>query len=341
MSINIYGPKMLITLVTVTYGKRKDLVRKVLEATASQGVFKALVVNNGSKQEEIESASKIDNFDANVIDMGQNTGSATGFATGFEHALNAGAELLLVLDDDNVPHPGAVAALYDAWQKIVQIKGRDNTIVVGFRPDHQADVAQASSLSRINPHKNSFFGFCIQDIPSKLLKRVPLLRGLFRTQVNDTYQLQTAPYSGMLFHTDLLRKFGLPMKELVLYVDDTEFTHRITHGGGTIVLVTSAQVEDLEASWSVKKNYSSTFKAYLHGGTDFRVFYSARNQSFFETHRRPHNGLMRRLNKLIYMSALYLMAVKDGKLARYQLFKTGIELGERGILGVSPDFPLS
>jgi GT2 family glycosyltransferase len=332
---------MDITLITVTYGQRQALLRKVVVAAHEQRVTKALVVNNGSAQTEVQAACQLPGMATTVIDMGGNTGSATGFAIGFEQALKAGADLLLVLDDDNVPSAGAISALHEAWLRISQAEGRDNTVVLGFRPDHQADVAEASVLARVTPHSDSFFGFCVQDIPGKVLKRIPFVRQLFRTRLHEAYRLNTAPYSGMLFHSDLLRKFGLPMKELVLYVDDTEFTHRITSGGGAIHLITAAHVNDLEASWSVKKSHSSTFKAFLHGGTDFRAFYAVRNQSFFETHRRAHNRLLRSFNKFVYMSLLYLMAIKDSRLARYRLFKTGVSLGERGVLGVSPDFPLT
>jgi len=331
---------MNVTLVTVTYGARSELLRTVLSACANQGVEKAIVVNNGSDPAAVAAAGQGLNIALDIVQMAGNTGSATGFAAGFDAALAKGAERILVLDDDNVPQPSALAELQSRLSSLVTEVGKSDAIVLGFRPDHQADVAEASTLARLIPHPDSFFGFCIQDIPRKLLKRTSFLRSFFRTPIQSSYRLANAPYSGMLMHTDVLKKYGLPKREMVLYVDDTEFTHRITSQGGVIELVTTAHISDLEASWSVKQLHGSTFKAFLHGGNDFRAFYSSRNQSYFERHCRKHNKSMRAVNKFVYMFILKAMALRDGKMDRYRLFANGIENGERGQLGVSAQFPL-
>ena len=66
----------------------------------------------------------------------------------------------------------------------------------------------------------------------------------------------------MLAHRSLYQAIGLPLRELVLYADDTEYTRRITAMGGRLRLVTDALIDELELSWNIKAHTRNIYEAF-------------------------------------------------------------------------------
>jgi hypothetical protein len=274
------------------------------------------------------------------VEHARNLGSAPGFRAGIEAACDAGAELILLLDDDNRLEPGCMAVLRAALDAAsAQQPGRP-VAVLGFRPENQVDIG--AGLARATLHVNAFFGFHLKHVPRKLWRRLrrwsparaaPPVVGLGEVDV--------APYSGMLFHAGLIEAIGLPDPRFVLYADDTEFSYRVTRQGGRLLVVTAGRISDIEASWNVKSRHASALSAWLHGGSDLGVFYAARNRACFERHVVEHNRWMRGLNRGVFLVAMRLAAARTGSLARYRLFRAAVADGEARRLGVKRGFELA
>jgi len=152
--------------------------------------------------------------------------------------------------------------------------------------------------------------------------------------------MDEAPYSGLLFHRALVARFGLPRVDFVLYADDREYSYRVTQAGGQIVLVTAAEVHDLESSWYVRKTHGTALGHLVHQGSDFRVYYGMRNCVYFETRCKPCKPWVYALNRRIYMTIFSILARMHGKHARLALVRQAIADGLVGRLGVHPDYPL-
>lgn len=329
-----------IICVTVTYGERRGLLRQVLDALPAQGVARVVVVDNGARWPvKGELTAAYGDF-VDVVEMGRNTGSAAGFAAGMQRALDIGAEYLWLLDDDNRPAPDCLDKLIDASRDLRREHAVDLLAVLAFRPEHQADVAAGVPLSYVNPRRNSFRGFHVRDIPYKFWRRTPWGRPRVRRALPARVGLGVAPYSGLLFHRAVVERFGLPRADFVLYADDTEFSHRLTHAGGRIMLITAAAIEDLESSWNVRQTQSHSFGVLLHQGSDFRAYYSARNQAYFETHCRPRDGFMFALNRAVYLATLTVLAHLHGQRERLALVRQAERDGRAARLGPHPGFPL-
>ncbi|HMN13852.1 MAG TPA: glycosyltransferase, partial [Bellilinea sp.] len=234
-----------VTVVTVTYGERHDLLRQVLDALPAQGVGKVVVVDNGARWPVKAELTAAYGDWVDVVEMGRNTGSAPGFSAGLKRALDLGAEYLWLLDDDNRPAPGCLFALLQAYAGLHEQCPPDLLAVLAFRREHQADVAAGVPLRYVNPRHNAFRGFHVLDIPYKFWRRTPWGRPRVRGALPARVDLGVAPYSGLLFHRAVVERCGLPRADFVLYADDTEFTHRLTAAGGRIVLITAAAIEDL------------------------------------------------------------------------------------------------
>ena len=264
-------------IVTVTYGNREHLLRQVLDAVCGLDVSKVVVVDNGAAWPVKSELTAAYPDWVDVVEMGKNTGSAMGFATGIQRALDLEAEYIWLLDDDNCPRRDTLQKLNVAYSEAVAATPRDRLAVLAFRPEHQADVAVGVPVHRINPRENSFRGFHVLDIPYKLWRRTSWGRPRVRRGLPATVTMEQAPYSGFLFHRDLIRAIGLPNTDFVLYGDDTEFTYRITRKDGRIILVTNALLDDLESSWNIKARFGNGFTGMLNGAGDFRAYYGMRN----------------------------------------------------------------
>ena len=133
---------------------------------------------------------------------------------------------------------------------------------------------------------------------------------------------------------------GLPVPELVLYADDIEYTWRLTARGGCIALVTAARLEDLEGSWNVKRNWKNHFECMLLSGSDFRAYYSSRNQAWFDRNHWSTSGLMYRLNRFVFLQLLRLYGKRRNAGARLRLLERAIADGEANRLGFHADYSL-
>ena len=335
---NASGVNVTVFVVTVTYGDRQSFLQEVLAGLAGQGVAGAVVVDNGAHWNVASTLAAQYGTFVDVVDMGRNAGSAGGYAAGIQRAYDLGAEFIWLLDDDNLPADGCLAQLMKAYADELGTTPRCRLAVLAFRPDHQADVAAGVPAQYINARRDSFCGFHVLDIPYKLWRRTSW--GRPNAMVPVRVRLDIAPYSGLLLHRELVQNIGVPDERLVLYADDTEYSWRITAGGGRIVLVTSARLDDLEQSWGIKARYPNSFIAWLCGGTDFRAYYGMRNQTYVDYCVRSRRTLIVGLNYLVYRWGLWFCARRDGRLARYTLLHKAMARGRTARLGVASEFPL-
>lgn len=330
-----------VTVVTVTYGQREQLLRQVLDCVRSMDVSKVIVVNNGAAWSvQVELTAAYGDL-VDVVEMGANTGSARGFATGIQRALDLGAEYVWLLDDDNRPRSDTLQKLRAAYTEAQKTTPLDRLAVLAFRPTLHTTVAMGVPLHRINPRANSFYGFHVVDIPYKIWRRTPWGKPRIQGELPTTVAMDTAPYSGLLFHRDLIRSIGLPNVDFVLYADDLEFTYRITmKKGGRTLLVTTALIDDLESSWNSKARSSNGFVAHLKGDGDFRAYYDIRNAAYVNKTFMTKNAFVFWINRTVYMGLLFLYSVALGKGERYRLSREAINDGLTGRLGLNERFPL-
>ena len=329
-----------ICVVTVTYGDRWPLLRQLLETIeATTLVDEIIVVDNGAHHPIAPLADAAGLRKARVHRCTTNLGSAHGFKTGLELLRNHGADWICLLDDDNAPEAAAVGTLLRAAEALPAAE-RASCAFLAFRPEHQSDIADGVAIRRCYPTQSSFFGFHVADIPYKIWRRLPWGHPSSRVGIPGEVVLPYAPYSGMFFHRDLLATIGTPDAELVLYADDTEFSYRITSAGGHIRLLTDARLQELEPSWNAKRKTHTSFELWLKTGSDLRVFYSSRNQAYFDAKFWRRNRLLYQLNRNLFLGLLRIFAWHYDSPARYALVRRAIRLGESGSLGLATDMPL-
>ncbi|MGF6597551.1 GT2 family glycosyltransferase [Paraburkholderia sp. GAS448] len=328
-----------ITLVTVTYGDRirycAELLRRAFD---DEGIAHGVIVSNNSTS-NLEQLEQRWGERITVVRLPANTGSANGYAVGITAALSRKAQYLWLMDDDNAPRHGAVAALCRQLDLLAARVGRSRAAVLGFRPDHQADIAMGVPVALATPPRSSYFGFHVARIPYKIWRRTPWGRPQ-PGPMPKVVEIPFAPYGGFLAHRSVYEDLGLPKRQLVLYADDIEYTWRLTARGGHIALVTDAQLEDLEGSWNVKTNWKNHFECMLLSGSDFRAYYSSRNQAWFDKNYWSTSTSMFRLNRLVFLLLLRFYGKRRHAAARLTLLERAIADGEAQRLGLNVDYSL-
>jgi GT2 family glycosyltransferase len=326
------------TIVTVTYGDRLIYLRRLIEqAFAFEQITRVIVVSNASSA-PLEQLTSRWPGQVRLIPLAQNTGSANGYAVGLEAALAEGAQYIWMMDDDNAPTAAAVRLLHEELALLGDGVGLQRAAVLGFRPTQQEDIARGVPQRFAIQPRSSYFGFHVAQLPYKLWRRLPW--GRPKGTPPRAIDLPFAPYGGMLAHRSLYEAIGLPLRELVLYADDTEYTRRITAMGGRLRLVTDAFIDELELSWNIKSHTRNIYEAFLLGDSDFRAYYTARNQAWFDTYVWAASPWLYRLNRRIFLSLLRYVARRQHAPERLQLIEQAIRDGESHTLGMSQAFPL-
>jgi GT2 family glycosyltransferase len=326
------------TVVTVTYGDRLPYLQQLVErALGFAEISDIVVVSNASTAPLTDLAARWPGR-VRLIELHENTGSANGYAVALKAALEGGADYIWMMDDDNAPTTAAVSILHRELARLIVLLGADRVAVLGYRATQQADIAQGVPARYIRQPRSSYFGFHIAQLPYKVWRRLPWGKRPGKPPVSIS--LPFAPYGGMLAHRSLYERIGLPLKELVLYVDDTEYTRRITASGGRLFLFTEAVIDELEQSWNTKERTGNIYESFLLGESDFRAYYTARNQAWFDKNIWADSSWMHRLNRAVFFILLRLVARLRNSPQRLALIEQAIHDGEHGALGMSKAFPL-
>jgi GT2 family glycosyltransferase len=327
-----------VVAVLATYRDRQAMLEAVLDRLVEQGVTRAVIVDNGATWPVAERlAARFGDF-IDVVAMEGNQGCALGYAQGMARARAIGADMIWLLDDDNRPTPGSLAALRATWAAEAPGIGADRLIVSAVRDEHHVDVLAGVPEQWLRVRWNSFGGFHWRDLPYKFWRRTRWGRPPGTPPA--AVRVDVTPYGGALFHVALVERFGLPITDFYQYGDDQEWTWRVTRGGGRILIVPAARIEDLEVSWNPTAQMSNRFRGLAAGSSAFRSYYATRNAAFFESRFRRRGRLGFAINRLIYMSLVRHYARAAGHPERYRLIREAVADGMAGRLGVNPCYRL-
>lgn len=334
-----------ICLVTVTYGDRFDLLERVIEAASKNGVSKSFVVSNKAESNSLKHLRTLEaesKGSINVIYLPENIGSAGGYKTGLEKAANCpDCDFIWLLDDDNQPRENALDQLLKYYQELSKTFLPEQFSLLSLREDREQlkKAAKIVDAYKLFPRTSSFLGFHVLDLPRKVMK------ALYSKNIdkilespNSAVEIPFGPYGGLFFHKTLLKEIGYPDQRFFVYADDTEFTYRLTKTGKKLFLIPSSTIQDIDNSWHIKVK-GSHFEQLLLGDSDFRIYFSVRNQAYVDRYVWLKNYVIYTINKLIFLSLLGFFAyIVHKKPERFALIYKAIGDGERQQLGVKQNW---
>jgi len=333
-----------IYVVTVTYGERFRFLEQVIRGAFASGVDKIIAVDNGSAPLSRQALRKLEqDSDAKVavVAMPENLGSASGYKAGMEFALNCSdCEYVWLLDDDNQPAEGALSEIFSHYEKLVHIVPPDRLVLASLREDwiHHRQIGQGMPVCKAFPRRSSFQWFHLLDLPKRLIRYFhPEKTGNTQGKVTSPVEIPFAPYGGLFFHKNVISRFGYPDERFFVYGDDTVYTYRLTLGGGRLFLIPGSVILDVERMWRLSTEAKHLFSALLISGSDLRVYYATRNQTYFDRHLWARNHVIYTLNKLAFFVMLTVFACRYGEWKRLALVARAVRQGEFGQLGRNRD----
>ena len=262
-----------VIAVVVTYN-RQVLLAECIEALRSQTrtIDKILVINNGSNDNTenwLNHQKDIEFFTQN------NIGSGGGFNKGIQLAYEKGYDWIWLMDDDGFPKE-------DALENLLEDKGEKlclrNCAVIN-KKDKKSFVWKTGNYSGID-------------------------------EVNEPIIHNFAhPFNGTLLHKEIIKKVGLPKKELFIWGDETEYYHRIITKYKIPFYTKTNSIHYHPASAYSYKNdwdYNSNWKMYYYVRNRFHILKTKFSKS-------PLVALIVYIGFLISFSGIIIVFQKTNK----------------------------
>jgi GT2 family glycosyltransferase len=194
--------------IILTYN-RPALLEECLVAVTAQtrpcdGI---IVIDNASTDGTVELLREKWSDRANVYTLSRNIGAAGGFSAGLRIAYTKGADFIWVMDDDLIPSSETLEKLMGADATLRAI-GKPYAYLVSCPHTPEGEV---TNVPDIHPHRNRD-GY---EAWPELLEYglIPVGR---------------AAFTSILLPRKCIEMHGLPIRQMFIWGEDTEFTLRVT-----------------------------------------------------------------------------------------------------------------
>ncbi len=227
-----------VIAIVVTYNRQK-LLAECVNALRNQTrrIDKILIINNGS----------VDNTelwlrqqtDLDFVTQ-KNIGSGGGFNTGIQLAYEKKFDWVWLMDDDGHPKEDALENLLEGAEEKMCLR---NCAVIN-KEDRRSFVWKTGNYTTI------------EEVNEEIIQNF------------------AHPFNGTLIHHELIKKVGLPKKELFIWGDETEYYHRIITKHKIPFYTKTNSIHYHPASAYSYKNdwdYASNWKMYFYVRNRFHI----------------------------------------------------------------------
>jgi rhamnopyranosyl-N-acetylglucosaminyl-diphospho-decaprenol beta-1,3/1,4-galactofuranosyltransferase len=316
-------PGTRIAAVVVTFNRLELLQRLLERLDAVPGLDEVLVIDNASTDGTAEFLSGLDGArsgdEHRVVPvlsrtLTENAGGAGGFHDGLAWAMERGADLAWLMDDDGLPDVDCLGILLaaggvgldtarptvdggvgldtarpavDGGVGLDTGAARPARPAVGARPAAGARLAAGARPAETAGATLDFWGPVVvdQDAPGRLVFPIRLPGGT--RVVHELADVRAAarggriddiviPFNGVLVTRALVERIGLPRSEYFIWGDDHEYRLRAEAAGARIATVVDATVRHPSVG-SLGTPMLGGRTTYNHTPSDLKHYCMARN----------------------------------------------------------------
>ena len=236
-----------IVAVVVTFNRLPLLRRLVDRLREVPELAEVIVVDNASADGTGDWLD--DQHDLVRRRLDRNRGGAGGFHEGLRLAMERGAELAWLMDDDGLPDPDCLARLleheFDFWGPVVVDEADQDRLVFPIRLPGGTRVVR-----RMRDVVSAARGGVIRDV--------------------------VIPFNGVLVTRELVDRIGLPREDYFIWGDDHEYRLRAERAGGRVATVVTAAVHHPSVGeLGTPMMFGRT--TYNHSPSDLKHYCMARN----------------------------------------------------------------
>jgi rhamnopyranosyl-N-acetylglucosaminyl-diphospho-decaprenol beta-1,3/1,4-galactofuranosyltransferase len=289
-----------IVAVVVTFNRRALLERLLDALEGTPGLAEVVVADNASTDGTGEwlAGRAQGTTPVHVVTLPTNMGGAGGFHEGLRVALERGADLAWLMDDDGVPTRGCLAGLlehvdaFDFWGPAVLAEQDPSRLCFPIRLPGRSQVVHA-----MGEVEDAAVDGLIPDI--------------------------VIPFNGVLVTRALAERIGLPREEFFIWGDDHEYRLRAEKAGARIgTVVDSHFLHPATDDLGTPMMFGRT--TYNHSPSDLKHYCMARNNV---VNLRDYRGWPFVL--AFVLKTVWFYAFTRPSLGRLRLSGEGIRAGVR------------
>ncbi len=284
-------PTVRVVAVVVTWNRRA-LLERILRAVDAQDrrCDEVVVVDNASTDGTLQLLEELGDELAtplHVVALTRNTGGAGGFHAGMGAALERGADLLWLMDDDGLPPATCLSMLMAHLDRY--------------------DFVGPAVVAEHDPSRLCF--------PIRLPGTATVVHDLADVEAvahDGVVEDVVIPFNGVLLTRELVERIGLPREEFFIWGDDVEYLWRAKRAGARVATVVGSHfrhpaTDDLGTPMIFGRT------TYNHSPSDLKHYCMVRNNV---TNLRAYVGMLGVLAFLVKTVWFYLFTrPQPGRLA--------------------------
>lgn len=297
----------MLAAVIVTYNRKELLghnIRMLLKQT--QTVDRIFIVDNCSTDGTCDYLSQqgwLGDGRFVYIKTESNIGGAGGFCTGTKAAYEAGADWIVLMDDD-----GAAAD--------------ENTFGILF--------AEAQKLYREN--KKLFLNGLVQQgelLSFKMGKLYTVAEAVAAAQ-DGILRNEANPFNGTLVSRELVESIGYPNPAFFIKGDEVDYKQRVFDAGGLVATAVNARYEHPRPQTEEKIVLGKQVPFFVEA--PWKEYYAARNFTYMYKQKGQYKAIA---FELVFVKLLAIATMQCRKWATVKMLMKGICHGWTGKLGVT------
>jgi GT2 family glycosyltransferase len=329
-----------VTVVTVVYGKRWNLLQQVTNAVLKDPKVAILVIVDNGCADSAAMDAYAAPYGERIVILRQtkNIGYSGAISKGLAYARDTVCDFVFVLDDDSVPEDGAIDYFLENLK---------------FFPDRKKVVLAAN---RVNvPGNEKIFNkpIQLQSMPKgtlfdvfKFSKLVHLVRLMMRVpdpangQFTPIVPMEAFVTGGSFIPIEAIREAPLPDGSLFIYGEDLEYSWRIRRLGYSCYVCARPKITDIDLTFSSEGNH--IFGLFDPAFPSYKVYFRLRNAVIISRRNTTQSKLVLFLNIFVWMSGLILIGFvtagfKPGYLGKVRII---VRAAWDGYHGTSQPIPL-